>query len=79
MITLDESPQTFHLDDLGFDSLGYMTREPQALADALAARGLPGDAELAELFRNFGDILPTTLWRMSLAIAAINARAEEAR
>ena len=64
---------TFALDDLGFDTCGYMNREPRLLAEHLDRRGLPGDAQLADLFRNFGDILPTTLQRMTLAIRAMEA------
>ena len=65
------SAKTFHLEDLGFETVGYMNREPKRLAEALEARGLPGDAELAEIFRHFSDILPNTLQRMTLAITAL--------
>jgi hypothetical protein len=61
----------FALEDLGFETVGYINREPRRIAEALDARGLSGDHELADLFRNFGDILPNQLQRMTIAIAAI--------
>ena len=61
---------SFSLDGT-FEDCGYMTREPKRLAELLAARALPGDAEMAELFADFGAILPVALERMSHAADAI--------
>jgi hypothetical protein len=66
------SQLSFPLASLSFETVGWIMNEPARLADALAARGLPGDQELSDLFRNLGDTLPEQLQRMSRATQAVN-------